>query len=74
MLIALTNQCASGVSGWVKKPLKSVSVSLGGVMAQLYGVRLAIKRSRVRFPARRGCVTTLGKLFAPNCLDADTLR
>jgi len=22
----------------------------------------------------RGCVTTLGKLFTPNCLDADTLR
>ena len=23
---------------------------------------------------RRGCILTLGKLFAPNCLDGDTLR
>jgi len=47
----------------------------GGVVAQWQGVGLVIKRSRVRSPAGRGCVTTLGKLFTPNlCLDADTLR
>ena len=34
-------------------------------MAQRQGVGLAIKRSRT---------TTLGKLFTPMCLDADTLR
>jgi len=34
-------------------------------------------RSRGRvFGSRpgRGCVTTVGKLFTPNCLDADTIR
>jgi len=45
-----------------------------GVVAQRY-VGLAIKRSRVRLPARaRLRTTTLGKLFTPSCLDADTLR
>ena len=39
--------------------------------------RASDMRSRGReFDPRpvRGCVTTLGKLFTPNCLDADSLR
>jgi len=45
------------------------------VVAQRQGVGLAIKRSRVRSPARaRLRTTTLGKLFTPMCLDANCLR
>jgi len=35
---------------------------------------LAIKTSRVRLPASRSCVTTLGKVFTPVCIDSDSLR
>ena len=38
------------------------------------GRQTCIKRSRIRFLDGGGCVMTLGKLFTPNCLDADTLR
>jgi len=49
--------------------------TVGGVVAQRWGVGLAIERSRVRLPARaRLRTTTLGKLFTPSCLDADTRR
>jgi len=45
-----------------------------GVVAQLWGVGLAIRRSRVRSPATARLRNTLGKSFTPNCLDADTVR
>jgi len=55
--------------------LGALAMSTDGVVAQRQGVRFAIKRSRVRSPARaRLRTTTLGKLFIPTCLDADSLR
>ena len=55
--------------------LGALAMSTDGVVAQRQGVRFAIKRSRVRSPARaRLRTTTLGKLFTPTCLDADSLR
>ena len=45
-----------------------------GVVAQLWGVGLAIRRSRVRSPATARLRNALGKSFTPNCLDADTVR
>jgi len=39
------------------------NIAMGGVIAQQYGVGLAIKRSRVRPSSVRGSITSVGKLF-----------
>jgi len=69
-----TNRMYQWRHGVAVPAVATITVTRGGVVAQWWKSHLRWRGRDFKPRSGRGCVTTLGNLFTPMCLHADSLR